>query len=74
MLIDMQMPEINGIQAIDYIRNQSELNAQTPIYIFSGSYPPDYNELVAKYLIQGIILKPFTIKEIEQFINKIKEK
>lgn len=70
MLIDMQMPDVDGVEAIDFIRNKSDLNKETPIYIFSGNYPENYSELVVKYSIKGIILKPFSIDEIEKTLQQ----
>jgi CheY-like chemotaxis protein len=68
IIVDVSMPLIDGIEAIDFIRNKPNCNNKSVIILMSGTYPQNFKELQEKYQIADIILKPFTLEDISKKI------
>lgn len=58
LLLDLQMPELNGIDAAQLIRHKSILNKDTPTILISANYPDLHQELQQKKWINLCLQKP----------------
>ncbi len=68
IITDMQMPEMDGLEAIEKIRGNGNFK-QLPIILYSAALTPDIEKKVAN--LGGLSLeKPFPLEELEA---KIKE-
>ena len=70
VFMDIQMPIIDGFQAIDLIRNTDNLNSQTPIIVTTGStseYTWDYYKAIG---FSDLIQKPISSKKIKEIVEK----
>ncbi|MBD0402331.1 response regulator [Flammeovirga sp. EKP202] len=68
ILMDIQMPEMDGVEATEIIRN--DLNIQKPIIAITANSQPD---LVKKYFkagMNGCIPKPYGQEELQKSIMK----
>ena len=75
ILMDLQMPNVNGFDASRTIRDADDsLNKNTPIYALSASTGVDIKKVLAKYGIDGLICKPFNPLELYRAISKIVHK
>ena len=70
IIVDVSMPIVDGIEAIEYIRNKPNCNNESIIILMSGTYPQNFKEIQEKYQIVDIIIKPFTLDDVSK---KIKE-
>lgn len=68
---DINMPIMNGLEMINNIRM---LNSTVPIVIFSAHDEVEYFIKSIYYGIDGYILKPFNMKELQNIINKLSNK
>lgn len=68
LIIDVSMPIIDGIKAIETIRNTQHANTNTAILLISANYPKNYNNIKATFKISDIVLKPFTVQDITEKI------
>ncbi len=68
---DINMPKMNGLLMIEYIR---KIDKHTPIVVFSAYEHTDYLLKTIEYGIDGYILKPFNLDQIQKVINKIVNK
>jgi CheY-like chemotaxis protein len=68
-LMDVQMPEMDGLEATRQIRAWEDGKHHLPIVILTGSVPPEISD---SYKIAGadtFIAKPFDVKRLEFLIN-----
>ena len=68
ILLDLNMPKVNGIEFLTFLKNNTELNHIPTIILTTSSNKKD---LITCYKlgISGYILKPL---KYEEYINKIK--
>ena len=72
ILSDIQMPELDGVRAINFIRN--ELQIKTPIIVMTASAFSNKHEVI-KEDIDGFIQKPFNpVMLFEMISNNINRK
>lgn len=71
LILDISMPILDGLSAIEIIRTTQNPNKNTPILLLSANYPNNYNEIKQSLHILDIILKPFTIEEITKKIEHV---
>lgn len=72
ILMDIQMPVLDGLQATKRIRE--ELASQIPVYAVTASANRDeLVDLCRKYGLNGFIVKPFKKEELNQVINSVRE-
>ena len=67
LLTDIQMPELNGLETIDYIRR--ELKSDIPIVVMTASVFGNQYEVV-KNDISGFIQKPFDPQKLLQSVSE----
>ncbi|XOB62438.1 response regulator transcription factor [Campylobacterota bacterium DY0563] len=68
---DVNMPKMDGISMIKLIR---EKNLNIPIVVFSAYDNTEYLLKTIEYGIDGYILKPFKLNQIQSVIEKILKK
>lgn len=70
ILTDLQMPRMNGLQLISYIK-ASDKNKTTPIYIISGQ---DLTSLALKELnVVKVMPKPFALGDLVKSLHSVTE-
>jgi two-component system sensor histidine kinase BarA len=76
IILDIQMPKINGLDAARLIRQQSIVNAHTPILLISANSSDVNTELLQKIGVDLCIQKPIDeetlLRKLLQVINKNK--
>ena len=60
VLLDINMPELTGEEIVNAKTEYSELNNNTPIIAFTGSYGKEYEDKFLKIGFSDVIPKPFT--------------
>ena len=63
IVMDIQMPEMNGIDCIGAIR---QIDPQVPILAISGDAPPPALKVLLKEKENGFLKKPFTPEELTE--------
>lgn len=71
IITDITMPKLNGIEMIKKIR---EIDQEVPILIISAYNDTHYFTDSIKHGVQGYILKPLNINQLEEAITKVKKK
>ena len=68
ILLDLQMPEINGWSFLDVINNMSGVEGNQPsVYIVTSSVDPSDKQKATLYsCVKGFISKPLTSKDMEE--------
>ena len=67
ILTDIRMPRVDGIQLLKKIR---KLDASIPIFLISGGMIEVEEADTINELADGFLRKPFTVEEIQAFINQ----
>jgi len=66
VLSDIRMPRTDGLQLLKRIRN---FDASIPVFLISGEFVDEEMQEKVDSLADGFLRKPFTIEEIQNFIN-----
>lgn len=66
LLLDIQMPELNGFDVIDIIRKYSagHINYNVPVIAITADVFPETKKKALKHGMNGIITKPFEEKDL----------
>jgi len=67
-LVNLRMPEMGGEEAISEIR---KIEPQIPVVVVTGS--PGWPAKELKAQIQGLIYKPFRLKELRSLVHDLLE-
>ncbi|MBZ9777413.1 response regulator [Psychroflexus sp. CAK8W] len=71
LLIDMQMPNLNGLETVKIIREELEL--EVPIVVITANvYSRDINKF-KKYNIKDFVLKPFKDEDLYSSVSRVLE-
>lgn len=71
LLMDIQMPMLNGYDAVDRIVNECPLNARTPVLMLTaGGFNDDLENIISSN-IKGVIYKPVQLNAISVQISEI---
>lgn len=65
-IVNLKMPHIGGKEAIEEIR---KIDPQIPVVVVTGS--PDWPTEELKAEIQGLIYKPFRLKELRSLVRDV---
>ena len=71
ILMDIEMPDIDGYKATSLIRNSGSLNAKTPIIAITGHAMNGEREKCIASGMNEYISKPFKTVELQQLIKKL---
>ena len=69
ILMDIQLPDINGIQALRMIREDATL-AKTPVVAVSASVMPDEQQKIVASGFDAYITKPIDLKSFVATVEK----
>jgi two-component system sensor histidine kinase BarA len=70
ILLDLQMPLMNGIESAERIRHESQYNRETPIILITAHITEMSPDTLQQYGINELILKPIDIKQLYDLIGK----
>jgi PAS domain S-box-containing protein len=70
ILMDVQMPHLDGYEATIQIRNTINLNKNTPIIALTASALDSRRKKAVEVGMNGMLSKPFTPKELKDIINQ----
>lgn len=71
IIADIKMPEMNGIELIEYVRNN--ISTKIKFIVLSGYYEFEYAKKAIKYNVTDYILKPIQRDELVKVLNSFKE-
>jgi PAS domain S-box-containing protein len=70
ILMDIQMPEIDGTQALALLREQNDLNVNTPVVAFTANAEVNEIEHYKRLGFADVLTKPITPAKLQLFIAK----
>lgn len=69
MLLDLNMPNVNGIEVLEYFKNNS-LFSKIPVSIITGEDSNDEIEKALTYPVVEVLTKPFNERDIKRVVEK----
>ncbi len=69
ILMDIQLPDIDGIEVLRQIRDQRALDA-TPVLAVSASVMPDEQQKVLSSGFDAFIIKPIALKQFRETVQQ----
>lgn len=69
MLLDLNMPNCNGIEVLEYFRNNGLFN-KIPVSIITGEDSSEVIESAATYPVAEVLTKPFNERDIKRVVEK----
>jgi len=69
MLLDINMPEVSGIDLLEFLRKQKDLK-DLPVVMLSSETTDVQVDEAMEIGANGFIFKPVTIDELEEALNK----
>lgn len=69
LILDVNMPEVSGIDMLEFVRTKSELD-HLPILMLSSEHTDAQVEEALEKGADGYVLKPATLDELEKAIQK----
>ena len=69
MLLDINMPEVSGIDLLEFLRKQKNLK-DLPVVMLSSETTDVQVDEAMEIGAKGFIFKPVTIDELEEALNK----
>ena len=69
ILMDLEMPEMDGIETTSNIRNSKKDFADLPIVFLSANKFNNEKEIRDKYGVNNFITKPYNLVDISKAIN-----
>lgn len=72
ILMDLQMPVINGLKASEIIRKESNLNQNTPIIAVTGHSTGYIQEKCEEIGINGFLAKPYAFENLYHLLKEMK--
>ena len=70
ILMDWQMPEVNGFQAATTIWTKSLLNKQTKIIAVTANHLPDDERACREHGFHDVMTKPFDVQQLEALMKR----
>jgi two-component system sensor histidine kinase BarA len=70
ILMDIHMPELNGLETTRRIREQESPDQHTPIFALTADAMPDDQENFRVAGMDEVLIKPFDEQQLLQYINK----
>ena len=69
ILLDLNMPEVDGFEVLDNFKERGILS-KVPVCIITGEEAPEIIGKVRTYNVAAILLKPFSVSQIEDVVTK----
>ena len=69
MLLDLNMPEVDGFTVLDYLNNNNLLT-KVPVSIITGDDDMDVVSRAFEYNIIDMLKKPFTVDNVKKIVEK----
>jgi CheY-like chemotaxis protein len=69
--LDINMPGVNGIEILAYLRREPRL-IPVPVFVITSDDQPETRRKVRKLGANGMIIKPATIDALEDALTKVK--
>ncbi len=69
ILMDIQLPDIDGMEALRQLRDQRALDA-TPVLAVSASVMPDEHQKVINSGFDAFIIKPIDLKQFRETVQR----
>ena len=69
MLLDLNMPNVDGFEVLDYLK-EHDLLKKIPVSIITGVDDKESIERAYKYQIVDILLKPFNERDVKKILEK----
>ena len=69
ILMDIQLPDIDGIEALRRIRAESELDA-IPVIAVSASVMPDDQQKIVTSGFDAFVAKPINLKQFQETVQR----
>ena len=73
ILMDISMPNMNGIKATTTIKSSQGLSRNTPIYAVTAHAMPAEIAEFEKAGMEGCLLKPIRVEKLREILNKISQ-
>ncbi len=73
LFLDIEMPEIDGIQALKMVRSDARYNSLN-VFIVTAKKDPEHLRFLAQLGIQGFLLKPIEPKELQSQVRAFFQK
>ncbi len=71
VLMDIEMPDMDGVMALGLIRNSPGYNIKNiPVIAMTGYAESDYHDMDIGRSFDGFISKPFSLRDLEDMIAK----
>lgn len=71
ILTDWMMPEMDGLELLQHIRNRTDEIKDIPVMIITASDRPDDIVAAAKWKVNGYIVKPFKVATVLAKIDQV---
>lgn len=68
--LDINMPGVNGMEILAYLRREPEL-IHVPVFVITSDDQPETRRKVMKLGANGMIIKPATIDALENALKKV---
>ena len=69
MLLDLNMPNVNGFEVLEYFRTNS-LFTKIPVSIITGEDSRENIERAFTYPIADVLSKPFNERDVKRVVEK----
>lgn len=69
--LDINMPGVNGIEILAYLRREPRL-IPVPVFVITSDDQPETRRKVMRLGANGMIIKPATIDALEDALKKVK--
>ena len=71
MILDLVMPEMDGVEVARKIRESSGINKNIPILMVTGDTSAKTARQIANLRVNGFVTKPFTLRDLEEKISAV---
>ena len=71
IMTDWMMPEMDGLELVKKIRNESEDQKEVPVLMITATDKQEDVSEAAKWGVSGYIVKPFSVKTIFAKLNQV---
>ena len=71
ILMDVNMPLMDGIQTAKYIRKEANLNNEIPIFVLSSHEEQEAKRIASDNNLNGFLPKPIQVADVQEAISKL---